>query len=104
MPFLGAIDRHRPAINQLLASIVTGLIDYSLLRDETLLKKSMNGLATTYPFVDLVFTLDSEGRQLSDNITVRGQSSHEPSARGQNRSHQPYFLRLLKTPKRLLFR
>lgn len=93
--YLAVLDRykeHRPAIDQLLSSIVTGLTDYRFLKDESALKKAMKWLGNTYPFVDLVFTLDPAGNQLSDNITALENGSRASSARGRNRSQRPYFL------------
>lgn len=95
MSYLAVLERyreHRPAIDQLLASIVTGLTEYRLLQDETRLKDTLKWLGSTYPFVDLVFTLDPQGRQLSDNITVLDKPLRTASARGRNRSQRPYFL------------
>lgn len=91
MSYLAVLERykeHRPAIDQLLSSIVTGLVDYRLLDNESALKDAMKWLVDSYPFVDLIFTLDPEGNQLSDNIT----GNVIKQARGRNLSQRPYFI------------
>lgn len=95
MSYLAVLERYRDqhrAIDQLLSSIVTGLTDYKLLNDEDSLKQAMRWLSNTYPFVDLIFTLDPSGTQISDNVSSHDKSTKGNSGRGRNRSQRPYFL------------
>ncbi len=96
MSYLGVIERYheyRGAIRELLASIVTGIADRRLLGDEERMRQAMGWLSQNYPFVDLIYSLDPEGVQTSENVTHKG-SFARPSVPGKdsNRNQRPYFL------------
>lgn len=94
MNYLNVIERYheyRPAIRELLASIVSGLADVRLLEDEAAQAQAMRCLAAHYPFVDILYWLDADGRQLSDNIVAPHRKGTNVRVRGQDRSQRPYY-------------
>lgn len=95
MNYISALERYheyKSAIQELMASIVTGIFDYRLIEDERSLVKVMEWLHQNYPFVELIFTLDDKGVQTSNNITHESVNENKPSkGRGINRSYRPYF-------------
>lgn len=96
MSYLGVIERYHEygdAIRELLASIVTGIADRKLLGDEARLQQAMDWLGRNYPFVDLIYSLDAEGIQTSENVTHQRASIRRTGpGKGSNRSQRPYFL------------
>ncbi len=95
MNYISAIDRYhdyKDAIHELMASIVTGIFDARLFKDEQSMVKAMRWLSQNYPFVDLIFTLDAAGVQTSRNITQKTFSDRKSDAGlGVDRHHRPYF-------------
>ena len=98
MSYLSVIERYheyREAIRELLASIVTGVGDKSLCADEDALEDALaNAIGTIsehYPFVDLIYLLDSEGRQMSQMVTQDGKPVTKGHQVGTDRSLRPYF-------------
>lgn len=95
MSYLSTIERYhefRTAIRELLASILSGIDHPSLFSDETALKKAMCDIRKYYPFVDLIYTLDSAGIQTSNNIGCDPLTSGgKLEARGKDRSRRPYY-------------
>lgn len=95
MNYISAIERYheyKDAIHELMASIVTGVFDYRIIRDEANLEQAMYWLHKNYPFVDLIFTLDGSGVQTSKNISARSNGDREPNrGQGVDRRHRPYF-------------
>jgi len=56
------------------------------------LVRAMKWLHGNYPFVDLVFTLDGDGIQTSNNITYRNLNEKKhPSGLGVDRRYRPYY-------------
>ncbi len=97
MSYIDVIARyhqHREAIHHLLASILTGIAEQRLFDQEAYQRKAIQCLRESYPFVDLLFTLDVDGLQLSENLTPSDKDAKEPtgSGRGRDRSQRPYFL------------
>jgi len=91
--YISVIDRYheyRDAIHELLGSIVTGIAEARLLRDEAEQDKAIAVLVEHYPFVDMMFTLDCEGVQVSDNVGLDKRDS--VAGKGKDRSHRPYFI------------
>ena len=74
MNYINVVERYHQyhhAIHELMASIVTGIMDSTLFDDEKNLVTAMEGMHQNYPFVELVFTLDRDGKQTSQNISQR---------------------------------
>jgi len=78
-----------------MASIIAGAFDEKFFQDDATLKKSMKWLANNYPFVDLMFTLNSDGIQISPNISNKRFTDNKGIVgQGINRSYRPYFLNI----------
>ena len=95
MNYINVIERYHEykcAIHELMASILTGVFDHRLIRDESNLHTAMQWLHKNYPFVELIFTLDANGIQTSHNISVKHSNitSKDPGI-GVDRRHRPYF-------------
>jgi hypothetical protein len=70
MSYIGVIERyqqHREEIRDILCSILTGIADQRLFQNERKLFETIRCLGERYPFVDLLYTLDGKGAQISDN-------------------------------------
>ena len=95
MNYISVIERYheyQTAIHELMASIVTGIFDYRLIDSEEGLVKAMKWLHGNYPFVDLIFTLDENGIQTSNNVTWKNFSDQKYNkGKGVDRRHRPYF-------------
>jgi len=101
MNYISAIERYheyKTAIRELMASIVTGVFDNKLLLDEASLIKTMKWLHLNYPFVELVFTLDGNGIQTSDNISFKEFSNRKKAnGKGADRFHRPYYKKAIES-------
>lgn len=101
MNYISAIDRYhdyKTAIHELMASIVTGIFDDRLFRSEQDLASAMRWLFHTYPFVELVFTLDGKGVQTSPNISHRALLDKKQAVGlGVDRHHRPYYQLAVKS-------
>lgn len=99
MSYISVIERYheyREAIRELLASIVTGVGDNRLCTEEGALADAIVAIAEHYPFVDHIYLLDNEGKQISPIIKKNGKpipGSHQP---GSDRSQRPYFKKAKK--------
>jgi len=93
MSVIERYHEHKNAIHELLASIFAGAFNKELFNDELLLKHSLKWVTKHYPFVELMFTLDSDGIQNSPNISnniVYTKSMN--NGIGIDRSYRPYFI------------
>lgn len=93
MNYMSVIERYheyQSSIHELMASIVAGIFDESIFKDNSVLQENMTWLGKNYPFVDILYTLDSEGTQVSPNISRTIAS--KPSGVGVDRSYRPYFI------------
>lgn len=95
MNYINVIERYhdyKVAIHELLASIVTGIFDDKLFNDADSLNQSMKWLMKNYPFVELIFTLDGNGIQTSENISNKLFTESKKNMNiGVNRRHRPYY-------------
>jgi hypothetical protein len=84
-------DEYRHALNELIASIVTGIASPSLFDDAAARDQAVRCAGKHYPFVDLLYLLDADGVQLTPNLPVR--KGHPAAALGQgsSRAQRPYF-------------
>lgn len=95
MSYLNTIERYheyRIAIRELLGSILTGISHDRLFTEPNALREAMCDVTRHFPFVSLLFTLDPQGIQTSDNIYCprRKQTVHAEGC-GKDRSQRPYF-------------
>ncbi len=102
MSYLSVIERYheyQQAIQELLASIVTGITDASLCTDENALPDAIRSISEHYPFVDHLYMLDKEGNQISYVLNNKGKPAKTGTAIGTDRSQRPYF-QLIKSKKK----
>ena len=95
MSYISVIERyhlHRESLNEILASILTGIAEAKLLGNEEGLRKAIHCVALHYPFADLVYTLDPKGVQTSENIACSTRAVKTSGVIGKNRSQRPYYL------------
>ena len=95
MNYISAIERYheyKSAIHELMASIVTGIFDDKLFKNEDDLLNAMKWLCHNYPFVELIFTLDGNGVQTSHNISYKlSLDKKSKKGLGVDRRHRPYY-------------
>jgi len=93
MNYISTIERYREykeAIHELMASILTGVFDYRVMKDDESIAAALHWLQKSYPFVELMFTLDGEGVQSSYDIynksLVNPKNRH---GKGVDSKHRP---------------
>lgn len=94
MNHLSVIERyheHRKGVQDLVASILTGIAEPDLFGNGAAQRQAMQALAELYRFVDLLYTLDENGVQTSDNIASRYWQYATGEGRNRDRSQRPYF-------------
>jgi len=95
MNYISAIERYheyKGAIRELMASIVTGLHDDQLFDNDENLSNVMKWVHKNYPFVELIFTLDSDGIQKSRNVSRKTAfNGASGNGVGVDRRHRPYY-------------
>ncbi len=101
MNYINVIERYheyKTAIHELLASVVTGIFDDKVFIDEKNLAATIKWLTKNYPFVELIFTLDGNGVQTSNNI-LPGHFKEKNSSKGLgvDRRHRPYYIKALES-------
>ena len=102
MNYLNIIERyseHRAGLQELLASILSGIASPKIIVDATGLNKTMQSLTAHYPFADLIYTLDQHGVQTSDNISGKDKLRPAHFGKDKDRSQRPYFLLARNTDK-----
>ena len=101
MNYISVIERYHEyqrAIHELMASIVTGIFDAKLFKDEETLTVAMKWLFQNYPFVDLIFTLDGDGIQTSHNISHKMLiEKRQGTGLGVDRHHRPYYQKAIES-------
>ncbi len=74
MDYLSVIERyreHRAGLQELLASILSGISATELIGDPAGLRKTMQSLTAHYPFADLIYTLQVNRTLLTPNISLQ---------------------------------
>ncbi|MGB3134853.1 MAG: PDC sensor domain-containing protein [Candidatus Macondimonas sp.] len=88
-------EEHLEPIRTLMAAIMEPLqkLGNSLQDDDEALIQTMRDLVARYPFVELLYTLDENGIQRSENISVNRTLTVNKVAneRGKDRSTRPYY-------------
>lgn len=100
MSYIGVIERYHELqsdIEELLLSIITGITETQIFTDETKLPKVIRSIEQKYPFVDVIYTLDHNGIQTSDNINNQGKSLRRTNSKGTNRNLRPYYQMAIKS-------
>ncbi|MCH1930878.1 PDC sensor domain-containing protein [Shewanella sp. A25] len=96
MSYLSVIERYHEyeaTVHELMESILTGIADVELFNQPKLDLKAIKGLAGSYPFVELMYLLDTQGVQISQNIAVvENQLKLIPLSGNMDRSQRPYFI------------
>ncbi|MGB9577861.1 MAG: PDC sensor domain-containing protein [Halothiobacillaceae bacterium] len=94
--YLGVIERYHEyekLIKELLASIITGIADESLMLDQEKQRQALISVRERYPFVQILYVLNDQGVQISEfNVDVAGQvSTRHDEGKGRDRRLRPYF-------------
>lgn len=92
--YISVIERYheyRKAINELMASMLNSLGEERILRDKAAQCRAMERLNEAYPFMEMLFVLNAQGIQTSDNITVSSKHPKAYTGQGRDRSQRPYF-------------
>lgn len=92
--YLAVIERyeeHRLALNELIASIATGIANVDLIDDKTARDEATSCVGKHFPFVDLLYLLDEAGMQITPNIPLRKAQPAAAKGMGKDRSQRPYF-------------
>jgi hypothetical protein len=84
-------DETRHALNELLASIVTGIATPALFDDASARNEAVRCAGRHYPFVDLLYLLDETGTQTTPNLPVRKNHPAAGQGLGTSRAQRPYF-------------
>jgi len=86
-------ELHHNAIHTILSSILSCFADENLFKqDQSDLKAMLNSLCNYYPFISLLFLLDSNGKQLCMNVPGANFKDQPKSGRGTDRSKRPYYI------------
>jgi len=92
--YISIIERYheyRGAIHELMASMLNSLGEERILEDKQAQCQAMERLSEAYPFAEMLFVLDAQGVQSSDNITTSSKHPNAYSGKGRDRSQRPYF-------------
>ncbi|MEO5574527.1 MAG: PDC sensor domain-containing protein [Gammaproteobacteria bacterium] len=95
MNYINVIERyheHRAGVQDMVASILTGIAESRLMEDPVAQHKAMQSLAKLYRFVDLLYILDESGMQISDSITSPYWKHGIEDGKRKDRSQRPYFI------------
>ena len=96
MSYLSVIERYHeyePLVHELLESILLGIGDASLFETDQHTLKRMAGVAAKYPFVELLYLLDEDGVQISQNIAMANrEATFMATGNNKDRSQRPYFV------------
>lgn len=91
---LNKYDEYRVHIERLLHSIVTTLSPERVIASDEQRQEVITKLHQSYPFVELVYCLDSNGKQITESAAAPGISIHkrQEAGLGSDRGHRPYFV------------
>ncbi len=94
-------DEYQPQIDRLLASIVTALMPRKLETDPEQLKKTVNRLHQSYPFVELLYCLDEHGLQTTISASAPGTDDSKRTEPGlcSDRSNRAYYTSAVNNEK-----
>ncbi len=92
--YVSVIERYqefKTAIHQFLVSILSGINEEPMFHNKSTQCKAMSYIGGSYPFIDILYVLDSNGLQISDNIAVSSKDCLAYKGKGIDRSQRPYF-------------
>ena len=92
-------EEYRHALNELIASIVTGIGSPALFDDAGARDEAVRCAGRHYPFVDLLYLLDTEGTQTTPNLPVRKGHPAAGKGLGASRAQRPYFMLARSQPE-----
>jgi len=88
---------HHESIHNLLASILGCFANEKMFEQSpTELTALLKSLCHYYPFVNILYLLDENGKQICDNISSPKFKHSTITGKGINRSKRPYFLSAMK--------
>ncbi len=92
--YISVIERYHEyhsAIHELMTSILSSIGEEHVLDDKLTQCKAMERLGETYPFLELLYVLDANGRQISDNVAIDSKHCAAYQGKGRDRSLRPYY-------------
>lgn len=92
--YISVVERYqefKPAIHEFLLSILAGINEEPMFHNRQTQCQAMSSIAESYPFVDILYVLDGNGIQISDNITRSLKDCKSGKGMGADRSQRPYF-------------
>ncbi len=92
MSYLAVIERYhefREPIRELLASIITGVADATLLHDPKAQRQALRTVRERYAFVQILYLLDERGMQISEFAAREGEEVYTDASR--DRRYRPYY-------------
>lgn len=91
-------EEHKLAIQNLLSSIISCFADDKLFsQSQQELSETLNSLCSYYPFVSLLYLLDSQGKQTTVNVPGSHYKNQPRSGIGADRSKRPYYVMASKS-------
>lgn len=95
---------HRATIDSLITSMTTTLDSQQLMHSRVEQVRAVNHLSIYYPFIELIYSLDSEGIQLIDTACSPRVSERKRRelGKGIDRSERPYMVAARQSDKRVL--
>jgi len=95
MSYLSVIEsyhEYKAVVHDLVSSILTGVSVPDLFEQNGAEADVLRDISAHYPFVELLYTLDNQGVQISENyINAKEGVNVLPGAKNVNRSQRPYF-------------
>ena len=95
MSYLSVIESYhdnKAVVHDLVSSILTGISVPDLFLQVGAEADVLRDISVHYPFVELLYTLDDKGVQISENYTYTKEGVGVlPGAKNTNRSQRPYF-------------
>lgn len=92
--YISIIERYyeyQSAIEDILASILTGLTEEKITQNKDSRIKAIKSLSKHYPFIDMLYILDDDGIQRGDNATSSKDNPSIYKGDGVSRKLRPYF-------------
>ncbi len=100
LDIIESYHQYRSAAHELIESVMTGIGSPSLLEDQEARQRAIKSLREIYPFADLLYTLDEEGRQITEFQMVDGGEDLEKGwGLNRDRGQRPYYVLAKDTDK-----